>query len=101
VDSWRRRGCNLIITPYETGWCDPNSVLFAVRHRAGRLVEDGEYALQSPLTTGDDNSDSSEAREAMTKAVSATKLLIGHLDERFDFDFDDGSAQPKEEHVEI
>jgi hypothetical protein len=73
----------------------PEAVLWGIRFRAERLIDDGADALHSPLTTQDDNTDSREARGKLTAAVQAAKLLIAHLDEHFDFV--GGFAEPKEE----
>jgi len=73
----------------------PEVILFFIRVRCDRLVDAVEEALADPLTTGDDETDSPEAREKLTRAVNAAKLLLAHLDEHFEFK--NGMAEPKED----
>jgi hypothetical protein len=73
----------------------PDAALWGIRYRAERAVDDVADALRNPLTTLDEDIDSSEAREQLTGAAQAAKALVSHLDAHFDFY--DGFAWQKEE----
>jgi hypothetical protein len=74
----------------------PDVELWGVRYRAERLVNAGADALQGDLMSGEDRSDSSEAREKLTAAVRAAKVLIQHLDELYDFDGEAATLKQEE-----
>jgi hypothetical protein len=73
----------------------PEAVLWGIRYRAESAVDDITDALRNPLTTLDDDTDSSEARAKLTAALQAVKALVSHLDQHWDFE--SGFAEPKEE----
>jgi hypothetical protein len=62
----------------------PDAVLCDIFLRSERAVDDCWQALQDSLTT-DGEGDSTEAREALTKAASAARALHSHLESSFDF----------------
>jgi len=72
----------------------PEETLLQIRVECERLINDGTYALEFPLTTEDEETDSAEARTGLERAVSAAKVLLAYLDASYDFVA--GSAEPKE-----
>ena len=62
-------------------------MLCVIRGQCAKLIDVGGDALDQPLTTAESDADSAEAREALTRAVSAAKLLLAHLEENYEFGF--------------
>ena len=69
--------------------------LLAIRTKCERAIDSCSDALDEPLTATDDETDSLVARENLEHAMAAAKLLLAHLEERFEFAY--GMAEPKEE----
>jgi hypothetical protein len=73
----------------------PDALLFRIRAQADQVIGNVRDAMQYPLTTEDDPKDSPEAREKLTQAERAAKVLAAHLDKFFEFS--NGSAERKQE----
>ena len=64
----------------------PEGTLARISGRCQELIDAADYALSNALPdTG--QADSPEARTILTGAAKAAKLLLSHLDEKFEFQY--------------
>ena len=75
----------------------PEKILYVINAQCDEVIDRCLVALGGPLETTDDTTDSTEAREQLTHALAAAKLLRKALSETYDFVY--GFAEPKEEHA--
>jgi hypothetical protein len=59
-------------------------LIFTISVRCGRAIDAIEDALAQNLTTSDDDTDSPTAREQLTRAMNAAKLLREHIGATYD-----------------
>jgi hypothetical protein len=67
-----------------TEFFDEEAVL-NVRLKCQSLIDTADYALRCPLTSQDDDGDSPEARDGLTRALCAARSLMSHLTSSYDF----------------
>jgi len=73
---------------------DPLALIYG---RCLRTVDECADTLRDKLTSEEDDTDSTEARAALTRAMKAAETLRDHLDSAFDFTT--GQADPREVNI--
>jgi hypothetical protein len=71
-----------------------DDLIFTIWARCGRAIDAIQDALAANLTTSDDDADDPTAREQLTRAMAATKLLRAHIETTYDLL--NGGAELKE-----
>lgn len=75
---------------------NPQRVLALIYGATERVIESGEWALRTNLTTDDDGDDPASRRQ-LQRSVKTAKVLRLHLDQHYEFG--SGFAEPKEADV--